>query len=313
MRHVVPLRLEPKALRGLSERLIASHYENNYGGALRRLAAISAQVDAFDFAGGAGFALNGLKREELIARNSAALHELYFGNLGGAGGAPPSDLAAAIERSFGSIARWQAEFVAMGRALAGGSGWVILAVVPATGLLVNQWAADHAHALAGGRPLLVLDMYEHSYALDYGADAAAYVAAFMANIDWPMVAARWRGEDLADPWGTDGIAPEDLRRALAAEAPPIVLDVRRAPAFAAGKDLIKGATWRAPEDVAAWAAEIPGDRDIVVYCVYGHNVSRGVTDALRASGRRARPLAGGIAAWHAIGGTVAAKPAGPSS
>lgn len=307
MRRVAALLLEPKALRGLSERLIASHYENNYGGALRRLGAIERAVASFDPAGGAGFALNGLKREELIARNSATLHELYFANLGGDGGAPPDDLAASMASDFGSVERWHSEFVAMGRALAGGAGWVMLAVDGSTGRLMNCWAADHTHAPVGARPLLVLDMYEHAYAIDYGANAAAYVDAFMANVDWAVVAARLRGEAAPVRWGADALAPEDLRAALAATDAPIVIDVRRAPAYAAGDDIVAGATWRAPEQVAQWARELPADRPIVVYCVYGHNVSRDVTDALLAAGRRARPLAGGIAAWHAIGGPVAAK------
>jgi Fe-Mn family superoxide dismutase len=310
---VAPLLLEPKALRGLSERLIASHYENNYGGAVRRLNAIEAAVASLDPAATPGFALNGLKREQLIAANSMLLHELYFASLGAAGdGAPPADLAAALGASFGSVQRWRAEFVAMGRALAGGSGWVLLVEDTRSHRLVNQWAADHTHALVGARPLAALDMYEHAYHLDYGANAAAYVDAFMANLDWAQVATRWRSHPPA-LHDADAIAPEALRDALAgpADSRPLLLDVRRAPAYAAGADAIVGATWRAPETVAQWAPALPADREIVVYCVYGHNVSREVTDALVAAGRRARPLLGGIAAWHAIAGPVAAKPREP--
>jgi Fe-Mn family superoxide dismutase len=302
---IVPLLLEPKALRGLSERLLASHYENNYGGAVRRLNAIEAALAALDPTA-PGYTINGLKREQLVAYNSMLLHELYFESLGGMGGEPPDALAAALAASFGSVARWRSEFVAMGRALAGGSGWVLLCEDARERRLVNQWAADHTHALAGARPLLALDMYEHAYHLDYGANAAAYVDAYMANLDWVKAAARWRGAAAPHDVG-DAIAPEELRDALV-RAAPLLLDVRRAPAFAAGPDAIVGAQWRAPETVADWARELPADRDIVVYCVYGHNVSRDVTDALLAAGRRARPLLGGIAAWHAIGGPVAAKP-----
>ena len=66
-------------------------------------------------------------------------------------------------RDFGSVERWRAEFMAMGKALGGGSGWVLLAWSPRDDRLVNQWAADHTTTLAGGRPILALDMYEHSY------------------------------------------------------------------------------------------------------------------------------------------------------
>lgn len=127
--------------------------------------------------------LNGLKREELIAWNSMILHELYFAGLGKPV-RPGTRLAAAIERDFGSFAGWAAEFSAMGKALGGGSGWVLLMWSSRDARLVNQWAADHTMTLAGGTPLLALDMYEHAYAMDYGAKAAAYVDAYMAAINW---------------------------------------------------------------------------------------------------------------------------------
>jgi Fe-Mn family superoxide dismutase len=72
----------------------------------------------------------------------------------------------------------------MGKAEAGGSGWVILSYSPRDKRLLNTWAADHTTTLAGGRPVLVLDMYEHAYHMDYGAKAAAYVDAFMQGIRW---------------------------------------------------------------------------------------------------------------------------------
>jgi Fe-Mn family superoxide dismutase len=72
----------------------------------------------------------------------------------------------------------------MGKALAGGSGWVLLAWSPRDRKLVNQWAADRCHTLAGGQPILALDMYEHSCPIDYGAKAATYVDTFMKAIRW---------------------------------------------------------------------------------------------------------------------------------
>jgi len=184
---IKPLSCEPTKLRGLSEKLIVSHWENNYGGAVRRLNAITAQLAELDFARAPIFVLNGLKREELIATNSMILHELYFDGLGGdgiSGGA----IDEALARDFGSVDRWRAEFVSTGKALRGGSGWVLLTYAHRDRRLVNQWAADHTHALAGGTPILALDMYEHSYQLDYGASAERYVDAFMENINWAHVA-----------------------------------------------------------------------------------------------------------------------------
>src|SRR5262250_34375 len=180
---IKPLSCEPKKLKGLSEKLIVSHWENNYGGAVKRLNAISGQLGSLDFATAPVFVVNGLKREELIAMNSMILHELYFDCLG-AEGEPDRALREAIARDFGSFERWRAEFVAMGKALGGGSGWVLLTYSHRDRKLVNQWAADHTHSVAGASPVLALDMYEHSYHMDFGAKAATYVDTFMAAIRW---------------------------------------------------------------------------------------------------------------------------------
>ncbi len=187
-----PLPFDPAAIPGLSERLLMSHHQNNYGGAVRRLGQIETSLAALDPATTPGFTFNGLKREELVAWNSMLLHELYFAGIG-APTSPSKPLARAIERDFGSDARWRAEFVAMGKALAGGSGWVLLTWSPRDRRLVNQWAADHTMTLAGGVPLVALDMYEHAYAIDYGADAGAYVHAFMKVLDWSAASKTFGG------------------------------------------------------------------------------------------------------------------------
>ena len=178
-----PLSCDPARIKGMSERLIVSHYENNYGGAVKRLNAIDEQLAALDFAKAAGFLINGLKREQLIATNSMILHEVFFDGLGDQS-APSAMLRDALARDFGSFERWQSEFVAMGKALGGGSGWVLLAWSPRDRKLVNRWASDHCHTLAGGTPILALDMYEHSYHMDFGAKAASYVDTFMEAIRW---------------------------------------------------------------------------------------------------------------------------------
>jgi Fe-Mn family superoxide dismutase len=151
---VRPFLLKPQRMNGLSERLLVSHYVNNYGGALRRLNAIRARLAKLDWKSAATFEINGLKREELIATGSVILHEIYFESLGGQGDNPPTgqeepipELARALERDFGSVAAWRSEFVAMAKALAGGSGWAILAWSERMGRLVNHWAADHAHSV----------------------------------------------------------------------------------------------------------------------------------------------------------------------
>lgn len=178
-----PLPFDPKTLGWLSEKIIVSHHDNNYVGAVKRLSAIRADVARLDMATAPVFELNGLKREELIAWNSMILHELYFAGLGSpaALGRP---LAQALEKDFGSVDRWAAEFSAMGKALGGGSGWVLLTWSARDRKLTNQWAADHSMALAGGTSILALDMYEHAYHMDFGAKAAAYVDGFMKSLSW---------------------------------------------------------------------------------------------------------------------------------
>jgi superoxide dismutase, Fe-Mn family len=174
---------DPARIKGMSERLIVSHYENNYGGAVKRLNVIDEKLAELDYASAPVFLVNGLKREQLVAMNSMILHELFFDGLGDP--SEPSDtLRDALARDFGSYERWRAEFMAMGKALGGGSGWVLLTWSPRDGKLVNQWASDHCHTLAGATPILALDMYEHSYHIDFGAKAASYVETFMEAIRW---------------------------------------------------------------------------------------------------------------------------------
>ncbi|MDX2142181.1 MAG: Fe-Mn family superoxide dismutase [Rhodospirillaceae bacterium] len=185
-----PLGLDPQKIPGLSEKILVSHYENNYMGAVRRLNAITEQLAALDFAKAPVFTINGLKREELVAANSMILHELYFDSLGGSG-APDGALAEAMTRDFGGVDKWRAEFAGTGMALGGGSGWVLLTYSPRDRRLMNQWAADHTMTLAGATPILALDMYEHAYAMDYGAKAAAYVDAVMGTLNWAAAARRF--------------------------------------------------------------------------------------------------------------------------
>ena len=117
------------------------------------------------------------------------LHEYYFDNLGGGGQADAASRKALAE-AFGSFNAWETEFRRMGAGLGGGSGWVVLGFNTHTRQLENYWMADHAHGPAATLPILVMDMYEHSYQMDYGAAAAKYVDAFFQNIQWETVAQR---------------------------------------------------------------------------------------------------------------------------
>ena len=323
---VRPLLLKPQWMNGLSERLLVSHYENHYGGAVRRLNDIRARLATLDWARTPAFEINGLKREELIAASSVILHEVYFESLGGHGDdpptgleQPPAGLAQAIARDFGSVPAWRAEFTAMAKALAGGSGWAILAWSERLGRLGNQWAADPAHALPGATPILALDMYEHAYHLDFGAKAAAYVDQAMANLNWERIAARYRlaiGEGAGEeklflPFGAPAqeearISTEELRAALEGDDDrrPVLLDLCLPRDLPRRTDMLAGATMHAPAALPRWVEELPRGRPIVVYCICGFQVSGTAVAELRQRGYDARALVGGITAWHAIGGTT---------
>jgi len=182
---VQPLPFDPAKLPGLSARLLTSHHDNNYAGAVKRLNLIQQQLGALP-GDAPPYQVGALKREELIATNSMLLHELYFANLGG-DGRPEGAVTAQLTAAYGSPAAWEQAFRQTGMALAGGSGWVILSYSPALRTVHTHWAGDHTQTLAGGVPLLVMDMYEHSYALDYGANAKGYIDAFFQNLDWAAV------------------------------------------------------------------------------------------------------------------------------
>ena len=217
----------------------------------------------------------------------------------------PFDPAAlALDANFGSVERWREEFIAMGKALGGGSGWVLLVYQPRECTLVNQWAADHTQAVAGGVPILALDMYEHAYHMDYGAAAGAYVDAFMGNIDWAAVYGRYqRAVHAASE--TFGVSQDAIGDAM-------VLDVRRAGVYGQARTMIPGARWCDPATVSTWSAELPADHERVVYCVYGHEVGRATAMRLRAAGLNARYLRGGVDGWQAAGRPLVDKP-GPST
>lgn len=186
-----PLPFDPKGLRGISERLITSHWENNYGGAVKNLAAVRDSIAATTKET-PPFVTAGLRERELTFQNSVTLHEHYFGNLGGNGKADGPVVKAAGE-TFGSYARFEELLRATAMGLAGGSGWTLLVYDFHADALRVVWSGNHTQTAAFARPLLVLDMYEHAYQMDYGAAAAKYVDAFLANVVWDEVNRRYEG------------------------------------------------------------------------------------------------------------------------
>jgi len=198
----VPLPFDPKGLPGLSEKLLVSHHDNNYAGALRNLNAVELEL-ARATKDTPGFVIAGLRERELSFTNSVILHERYFANLGG-DGKPAGAVKDAITATFGGLPRFEELFRTTGLSQAGGSGWTVLDLDFSTGDLRIYGAGNHTQSVAFGAPVFVLDMYEHAYALDYGAAAAKYVDAFMANVAWSEVERRYASASAA--WRTLQVA-----------------------------------------------------------------------------------------------------------
>jgi len=310
---IAPLFCRPWTLNGITPRLIESHYENNYGGALNRLNEIAEELAAVDPAKASAHAVSRLKKEEAATLNSTLLHELYFASLGGDGRMVPEEMSAAIGRDYGSVAGWRDEFIALAGALAGSSGWVLLTYVPRDARLINHTAADHSQSITGGIPILALDMYEHAYHLDFGANATAYIAAFMRNIDWDAVEARYLNATKVEPapklvqkqWpDLPSMTVEEVRAMIEAGQPIQIIDTRPRHYSTRAQDIMAAATWRDPERVDEWIGELSKTEPVVTFCVYGFHIGCETAETLRKAGFDARYMAGGHYAWKATKGPV---------
>jgi len=196
-----PLPFDPRKLRDLSETLIRSHYDNNYAGAVRNLNRVEQELTRLTKDSPPPL-IGGLKEKELVFTNSKILHEHYFANLGG-DGRPGEGIARRLAQTWGTQQRWEEEFRLSAQSLAGGSGWVLLTYNLQERLLRTYVSGNHSQALSFGVPLLVLDMYEHAFHIDFGAAAMKYVEAFFANLLWEEVERRLeRAEKAASALGT---------------------------------------------------------------------------------------------------------------
>jgi len=309
---IAPLFCRPWTLNGIPQRLIESHYENNYGSAVRHLNELSRQINALD-PGASPDALRRLKRDEVALLNSTLLHELYFASLGGDGRSVPEPVARALARSFGAVDRWRAQFIAMAESLAGESGWVLLSHVPRDEGLINHIATDNSQSIPGAIPVLALDMYEHAYQLEFGANAKAYIAAFMRNIDWAAVQARLEDAASVVPprrleqkqfLDVPSVTPEQLKEMLDADVAVQVIDTRPRHYVTRSHELVSGAVWRDPERVDEWIGELSKEKPVVTFCVYGFHVGCETAITLRKAGFDAKYMAGGHYAWKAINGPM---------
>ena len=177
---------------GFSDDLLANHF-TLYQGYVSNTNKVSEILSDMARSGGAGSSEFGeLKRRFGWEFNGMRLHEYYFGNmskkaveLGGG-----TKFAKSLEANFGSLEDWERDFTSTGAIR--GIGWVILAEDVKTGKLFNTWINEHdGGLLAGSKPLLVMDVFEHAFMIDYGLKRAEYISAFMASVDWSVVEDRY--------------------------------------------------------------------------------------------------------------------------
>jgi Fe-Mn family superoxide dismutase len=189
----------------------------------------------------------------------------------------------------------------------------LLTYVPRDGRLINQIASEHTQSIAGGVPILALDMYEHAFHLEFGANAGAYIAAFMRNIDWAAVKQRYEDaikvapprpleqKEFAD---VPSISVEEVREMMKSGTPVQIIDTRPKHYTTKAQDIMDGAVWRDPERLDDWIGTLSKTEPVVTFCVYGFHIGCQTASTLRKAGFDARYMAGGHYAWKAIKGPV---------
>lgn len=186
-----PKPLKHKAIPGfLSAEQIAPHHTAHYGGALKGYVAADKRLEESIQSGTAvdAAAYGALKRTINSRGNSVILHELYFDGLAPQKVDPVEDVRAAIEKRFGSLEMWTADFIASAKEAA---GWAMLVKHPVNGKLYNVVSDEHAMGVLWmAVPLVVIDTYEHAFYIDYQNRKAEYVEKFVSFIDWKEVSGR---------------------------------------------------------------------------------------------------------------------------
>jgi Fe-Mn family superoxide dismutase len=178
---------------------------------------------------------------------------------------------------------------------------------------MNQVSSDHSQTTAGSIPILALDMYEHAYHIDFGANAMAYVDTFFRNLDWSAVEGRLEdARNVAPPrpliqkefGDLPGVGVEEVREMLKAGKPVQLIDARPRHFVSRQQDIADGATWRDPERVQEWIGELSKTDPVVVYCAYGFHVGCKTAITLREAGFDASYMKVGHSGWRAVGAPV---------
>ena len=188
-----PKPLRHKSIPGfLSAEQIAPHHTAHYGGALRGYSAADSKLEQSIKTGAAidSSAYGAIQRARQSKGNSVILHELYFEGLAPKADGPQPDVRSAIAHRFGSIDKWATDFQASAEAA---RGWAMLVLHPVNQKLYNVVSDEHAQGpLWMAVPLVVIDVYEHAFYIDYQNRKADYIGKFMDHIDWVEVNARYQ-------------------------------------------------------------------------------------------------------------------------
>lgn len=180
-------------LKGISDATLEMHF-GLYGGYVKNTNLLNEQLAEIQTKGidDSRIAYSEIKRRLGFEYNGMVLHEYYFENMKNDGGGDPGDgvFLAAAEESFGSYQRWREDFGQVGTLR--GIGWAICFLDPGSGLVSNHWVAEHEIGnVAGFRPVLVMDVWEHAYLLDFKpTERGKYIEAFFVNLDWGIVERR---------------------------------------------------------------------------------------------------------------------------
>ncbi|NOQ14666.1 MAG: hypothetical protein GQ583_09360 [Methyloprofundus sp.] len=189
-----PKPLRYKSIPGfLSEEQITPHHTAHYGGALRGYVAADIKLQAGIIEGtDMDSSLYGAtQRARTNKANSVILHELYFDGMTAKASKPAEEILTAIKKRFGSLEKWAADFQASAKAA---TGWAMLAFHPLNGKLYNVVSDKHATGVLWmATPLVVIDVYEHAFYVDYKNNKTLYIEKFMEHIDWEEVGRRFKG------------------------------------------------------------------------------------------------------------------------
>jgi len=180
-------KVKPKGLKGISDAQVEPHFEKHYKGYVKKINEVWTKLDTVDRSqANQNFSdFRALKVEESFNWMGVVLHELYFENLSNKGGKVSGAIKKAIEKNFGSFEKWKEDFIATGLAL---RGWSVLVLDLSSGRLINNGLDAHnVYGFMNAIPVLVLDVYEHAYFIDYATARKAYIEAFFKNINWQFV------------------------------------------------------------------------------------------------------------------------------